>query len=237
MTATIAITEVRRVCRDWAARFARCRGAAERTAFFRDRLPALLSRSDLLAQVLQGVIDGSPAPDLRQATIFENELVLHQDPGGLFSLRLYLYGPGEVTFVHDHVSWGVSGSACGPLAVQRYRRIDDGGSAGHARLKPEAYRLLAPVETETTLPFEQGIHRTGNPGTGTTWMLSAYGPPARHAVMQCFDIETGRVEPVFPPRVRKRRLVEQALRGAAAASATEPMEVGLRVDDSAILSR
>jgi len=236
MIAPTAITEVRRVCREWAATIGRCRGAAERTAFFRDHLPSLLVRADLLAQVLQGVLDGSPAPDLRQATIFENEFVLHQDPGGLFSLRLYLYGPGEVTFVHDHVSWGVSGSASGPLAVQRYRRIDDGSSAGHAGLKAEEYRLLMPTETETSLPFEKGIHRTGNPGAGTTWMLSAYGPPARHAAMQRFDLETGRVEQVFPPRVRKRRLVEQALRGPAA-SATEPMEVGLRVDDSAVLSR
>jgi hypothetical protein len=43
-------------------------------------------------------------------------------------------------------------------------------------------------------------------------MLSVYGPPARRAVMHRFDLETGRVQPLRPPRVHKRLLARQALR-------------------------
>jgi predicted metal-dependent enzyme (double-stranded beta helix superfamily) len=207
-----AMDEVRRVCRGWVSAAGRCGCAEERIDFLRGALPALLARTDLLAGVLEGIVDGRPLPDLRLATVFENEYLLHQDPGGLFSLRLYLYGPGESTFVHDHVTWGVSGSARGPLEVRRYRRTDDGRDPALARLEPAERLLLRPGETEITLPLERGIHRTGNPESGTTWMLSVYGPPARRAVMHRFDLETGRVTPLHPPRVHKRLLAQQALR-------------------------
>jgi len=206
-----AMDEVRRVCRGWAAAAGRCGCAEERMEFFRGALPVLLARTELLAGVLEGIVDGRPLPDLRIATVFENEFLLHQDPAGLFSLRLYLYGPGELTFVHDHVTWGVSGSARGRLEVRRYRRTDDGKDPGRAGLAEADRVVLGPGEIETTLPFEHGIHRTGNPEAGTTWMLSVYGPPARRAVMHRFDPESGRVTPLHPPRVRKRLLAQQAL--------------------------
>jgi hypothetical protein len=206
-----AMDEVRRICRGWAGAAGRCGCAEERIDFFRGALPALLARTELLAGVLEGIADGRPLPDLRLATVFENEYLLHQDPAGLFSLRLYLYGPGELTFVHDHLAWGVSGSARGPLEIVRFRRTDDGSDPGLSRLESTERTTLQPGEIETTLPFERGIHRTGNPQAGTTWMVSVYGPPARRSVMHRFDLETGRVTPLRPPRVHKRLLAQQAL--------------------------
>ncbi|HSV91647.1 MAG TPA: hypothetical protein VLH81_01170 [Desulfobacterales bacterium] len=206
-----AMEEVRRICRGWAAAVGRCGCLEERMEFFRGALPALLGRPELLAGVLEGIVDGRPLPGLRIATVFENEFLLHQDPGGLFSLRLYLYGPGERTFVHDHVTWGVSGSAHGRLEVLRYRRTDDGKDPDRARLEAVERLSLGPGEIETTLPLDRGIHSTGNPEAGTTWMLSVYGPPARRAVMHRFDPETGSVTPLHPPRVHKRLLAQQAL--------------------------
>jgi predicted metal-dependent enzyme (double-stranded beta helix superfamily) len=206
-----AMDEVRRICRGWAATVGRCGCVEERMEFFRGALPALLARTELLAGVLEGIADGRPLPDLRLATVFENEYLLHQDPAGLFSLRLYLYGPGELTFVHDHLAWGVSGSARGPLEIVRFRRTDDGSDPGLARLESTERTTLQPGEIETTLPLERGIHRTGNPEAGITWMVSVYGPPARRSVMHRFDLETGRVTPLHPPRMHKRLLARQAL--------------------------
>jgi hypothetical protein len=233
-----AMDDVQQICREWAHAAGRYGNAEERILFFRESLPGMLARVDLLADVLRGVVAGSPTPDLRQATLFENEFLLHQDPGGLFSLRLYLYGPGECTFVHDHPTWGVSGSAHGRLEVLHYRRTDDGADSDLARLVLDAGRVLLPGDIETTWPFEQGIHRTGNPADGTTWMLSVYGPPARRAVMHRFDLETGRVEKVVPPRVRKRMLAEQALSGVAARpDRAAPLDAKLPSAVSALTSR
>lgn len=181
-------------------------------AFFRDELPSLLADRTLFEGILSGILNGNPHPDLRQETLFDNELVLFRDPGRLFSLRLYIFGPGAHTSVHDHTSWGVSGSAFGQLEVVRYRREDDGSNPDQAQLALSERLDLWPGEIETTLPLDQGIHRTGNPTEGITLMVSVYGTPLRRLYIRRFNLENGSVHRVFPPRFKKKMLAEQALK-------------------------
>jgi len=211
MTTTLLQKQLQMICQTWAAAIKTIGGREGRIAFFEAELPALLVNRPLFEGVLKGILSGSPYPDLRQETLFGNELILYLDPGRMFSLRLYLFGPGEHTSVHDHTSWGVFGSAFGKLEVVRYRREDDGTDPDQAQLSLSRRLVLRPGETETTLPFDQGIHRTGNPGDGTTLMVSVYGTPLRRLYIQRFNLENGRVHRVFPPRIKKRILAEQAL--------------------------
>lgn len=204
------------ICRTWAAAVKRIGDSEGRMAFFRDELPALLVNRGLFEGILSGIQNGNPHPDLRQETLFDNELVLYRDPGRLFSLRLYIFGPGAHTSVHDHISWGVSGSAFGKLEVVRYRREDDGSNSDQAQLALAEPRVLWPGEIETTLPLDQGIHRTGNPTEGATLMVSVYGTPLRRLYIQRFNLENGSVHRVFPPRFKKKMLAEQALKAMAA---------------------
>ncbi len=166
--------------------------------------------------MLKGVLSGHPCPNLRQETLFDNELVLYRDTGRMFSLRLYIFGPGEHTFVHDHVSWGVSAPAFGPIEVLRYQSENGGSAAQQPRLQMSGRSVLRPGETETTLPLGRGIHRTGNPDDGTSLMASVYGPPLRRPFIQRFHLESGRVDRVYPPHLKKRMLVAQALKMMAA---------------------
>jgi len=200
------------ICRTWAAAVKRIGDSEGRMAFLRDELPALLVNRAFFEGILYGIRNGNPHPDLRQETQFDNELVLYRDPGRLFSLRLYIFGPGAHTSVHDHTSWGVSGSAFGPLEVVRYRREDDGSNPDQAQLALAERRVLWPGEIETTLPLHQGIHRTGNPAEGTTLMVSVYGTPLRRLYIQRFNLENGSVHRLFPPRLKKKMLAEQALK-------------------------
>jgi predicted metal-dependent enzyme (double-stranded beta helix superfamily) len=200
------------ICRTWAAAVKRIGDSEGRMAFLRDELPALLVNRAFFEGILSGIRNGNPHPDLRQETQFDNELVLYRDPGRLFSLRLYIFGPGAHTSVHDHTSWGVSGSAFGPLEVVRYRREDDGSNPDQAQLALAERRVLWPGEIETTLPLHQGIHRTGNPAEGTTLMVSVYGTPLRRLYIQRFNLENGSVHRLFPPRLKKKMLAEQALK-------------------------
>jgi hypothetical protein len=204
--------ELTAVCRKWAAAVKRISGSEGRMDFFTDELPPLLANRVLFEGVLSGILKGNPHPDLRSETMFDNELVLYRDPSRLFSLRLYIFGAGEHTAVHDHTSWGVSGSAFGKLEVVRYRREDNGADPDRARLALLGDVVLRPGATEKTLPLDQGIHCTGNPAEGTTLMLSVYGTPLRRLYIQRFNLETGRVHRVFPPRFKKRMLAEQALK-------------------------
>ncbi len=198
--------------RKWAEALKEIGARDRRMEFFRRELPSLLAKGALFERLFAGIVKGVPYPDLRQETMFANELILHRDPGRMFSLRLYIFGPGEFTPLHDHTSWGVSGAAHGQLEVARYRREDDGSDPGRAELTLCGRQVLRPGEVETTLPFDAGIHRTGNPVDGVTLMVSVYGTPLRRLYIQRFNFETGRVRRVFPPRIQKRMLAEEALK-------------------------
>ncbi len=212
MTPSFCKEKIQTLCRKWAAGAAAISERSGRIGFFRDELPALLSERALFEGLFRGIQKGEPYPDLRQETIFANELVLYRDPGRLFSLRLYIFGPGEHTALHDHTSWGVSGSVSGLLEVVHYLRQDDGADPERAQLAVAERRVLQPGETEVTLPLDEGIHRTGSPDDGMTLMVSVYGSPLRRIFIQRFNLETGRVQRVFPPRVQKKMLAEQALK-------------------------
>ena len=203
--------ELQAVCRKWSSELKAIDGWELRSAHIRSELPDLLSRRGLFEGILKGIQAGSPYPDLRQETLFDNELVLFRDPGRLFSLRLYLFGPNEHTPVHDHSSWGVSGPAFGSLEVVRYRREREGPEPDRCVLRVAARRVIRPGEVETTLPFDDGIHRTGNPVDGSTLMVSVYGRPLRRLYIQCFHLDNGHVERRYPPHLKKRMLTLQAL--------------------------
>lgn len=208
--------ELLALCRRWSTEIAPLAAAEERRGYFRRELPGLLGRPALFRDLLGGLRRGGGFPDTRVATMFDNELLLYQDPGRAFSLRMFLFGPGERTPVHDHGAWGVLGSAFGPLEVVRYRL--EPAAAGPGRLAAEAPRVLAPGAIEETLPYDAGIHRTGNPdAAGATIMVNIYGAPGRRPYLRFFDPSTGSETPVYPPRRRKLLLAELALAAMDAA--------------------
>jgi predicted metal-dependent enzyme (double-stranded beta helix superfamily) len=174
-------------------------------------LEDLLRQRTLFATLLSDTAAGGTLLDLRRSTMFDNEILLHADPSRRFSLRLYLYEPGDFTPVHDHNSWGVIGPVSGELEVTNYLRKDDGSLPGHARLVPRGTSRLAPGETESTLPLNAGIHKVGNPTHETLLSVSLYGPPIQREHINGFDLAEQRVYPIYAPKTKKRRLAAQAL--------------------------
>jgi hypothetical protein len=70
---------------------------------------------------------------------------------------------------------------------------------------------LQPGEIELTRPLNDGIHQLGNPGQGTTIMISIYGSPVRRLYINRFDHEHNKVDRLYPPRIKKKMLAAQAL--------------------------
>lgn len=92
----------------------------------------------------------------------------HDAPDGSYSLQIFLWPPGSTTRIHDHSSWGVFCCAIGIPLEERYQRLDDSSRPGHARLKlrwRRAWRIEDGVST--VLPYDEGIHRVGNPSNRT----------------------------------------------------------------------
>jgi len=174
--------------------------------YVRSELPDLLRNKGLFAQILGNLLEGGAYPDLRRSTMFDNELILFTDPSGHFSLRLFLWGSGEYTVVHDHNSWGVIGPVSGVLEVINYRREDDGSQEGYARLEETGRLRCLHGDTAYTLPLNKGIHKIGNPTQDTMASLAMYGKPLPRSYINGFDIESNHVYKILPPKVKKNSL-------------------------------
>ena len=187
------------------------KGRNERIALMRTEMPALLLNHRLLKKIMTDIVKGKRYPDIRQATMFSNEFILYINNQRLYSVRLYIYEPGQYTPVHDHNSWGVYGCVSKEVEVIRYRRQDDETSQGYARLRETDRIMLRPGDTSVVRPLNDGIHQAGNPATDTCVMLSVYGTPIRRLYVNQYDLLQNRVSRLYPPRLRKKRLATQAL--------------------------
>jgi 3-mercaptopropionate dioxygenase len=93
--------------------------------------------------------------------------VLHAEPDGSFSVTAMVWRPGQVTPVHDHVTWCVFGVLQGIEHEELFAL--DGGSlrpAGASDNQPGSVGGFAP-------PGD--IHRVRNTGDGVAISLHVYG--------------------------------------------------------------
>jgi 3-mercaptopropionate dioxygenase len=192
-------------------------GLSERTepedciGFVSRLLPDILFDKRLFREILDGMVRGDDYLEMRYATMFDSEVILYRDPAQLFSIRMFLRGPGEYDPIHDHNSWGVIGPVHGELGVVNYLWEDDGSKEDYARLKETGRHIISPGET-TYVCGSESIHKTGNPTHQTNIQISLYGRSrTKRNYINGFDEATGRVYPIYGPKTRKQRLARQAL--------------------------
>jgi len=95
--------------------------------------------------------------------------LLHTEPDGSFSVQVVVWLPGQVTPVHDHVTWCVFGVLQGTEREELFALGDDGR------------RLVPTGGAENTTGQVSGfappgdIHRVRNSGAGVTISLYVYG--------------------------------------------------------------
>jgi predicted metal-dependent enzyme (double-stranded beta helix superfamily) len=195
----------------WSESIQNYKDMEKRIFFIGKEMPALLLNRQLFKKILTHIVKGQNYPNVRQATMFKNEFVLYIHNKRLFSVRLYIYEPGQYTPIHDHNSWGVYGCVLNTIEVVRYRREDDETKPAYARLHEIERPILQPGETTSVLPLNDGIHRAGNPAGNTSVMLSVYGTPIRRLYVNQYDHLQNRVSKLYPPRLRKKILATQAL--------------------------
>ena len=212
MTATdsSALDRFFRLCRRWSAQMAGLERGPARIRYMRQALPLLLLDRPVVAGVLERIASGDAAFAPARGGLFENEILLYLDPRRVFSIRLYFHEAGSYTPIHDHNSWGISGTPHGALGVIRYRREDDRADKDRVQLKKTRDAVLGPGEVDVVHPLDEGIHQTGSPTGEMNVMISAYGTPVRRLYIRSFDPATGRVFRHFPAKIRQRRLAKEA---------------------------
>jgi len=182
----------------------------ERMAYFQKQLPMLLLDRSTVRSIMASMAQGRPWPDLRQSGLFANEVLLYLDSGRRFSVRVYFHPPRLHTEIHDHTSWGVSGTPLGCLSVIGYTYQGD-ILQGQVDLQRKYDKILSPGEVDLTRPWDDGIHQTGSADDALNVMISVYGRPGRRLYVNCFDARTGKVERTYPPRMLRRMLAREAL--------------------------
>lgn len=196
----------------WSEEIGRIRDTGQHREYFKEELPRFLAEREIITSLLQAIARESSYPDVRSATMFESEIVLYRDPRKLFSVRFYLWGPGEYDPVHDHNSWGVIGTALGTLDVFNYQRLDDGTSEGHAVLQECSRRFIPNGRIYSVFPLNRGIHRTGNASEPAIIQVGIYGGNITgRCYVNVFDLHTGGISRLYLPHVRKRMLAQKAL--------------------------
>lgn len=99
--------------------------------------------------------------------------LIHAEPGGSFSIAAMVWLPGQMTQVHDHVSWCVTGVIQG-TEYEEIFALDGGGGAGDGCLT-ETERRQNPPGAVSGLAPPGDIHRVRNMGDGVAVSMHIYG--------------------------------------------------------------
>ncbi len=95
--------------------------------------------------------------------------ILHVEPDGSFSVTAMVWRPGQITPIHDHVTWCVTAVIQGTEYEELYRLSADG-----RRLTEAGRRQNGPGEVSGFAP-PGDIHRVRNHGADVAISLHVYG--------------------------------------------------------------
>ncbi len=97
--------------------------------------------------------DAYAAPDKQ----YYRQYLLHCDPLERFSVVSFVWGPGQLTPIHDHTVWGLIGMLRGEEISTPYRA----GKGGPLNISGEP-TWLVPGQVEALSPKEGDIHQVRN---------------------------------------------------------------------------
>lgn len=121
-----------------------------------------------------------PHPDHYQ------QYLLHCDPLERFSVTSFVWGPGQLTPVHDHTVWGLIGVLRGAELSERFGRAADG------RLESKGVWRLDAGGIETVSPTIGDIHKVSNAlDDQASISIHVYGANIGAVKRHVFDVDTG----------------------------------------------
>jgi predicted metal-dependent enzyme (double-stranded beta helix superfamily) len=114
------------------------------------------------------------------------QYLLYCDPLERFSIVSFVWGPGQLTPVHDHTVWGLVGVLRGEERARRFERQPDGS------LQAAAWETMHPGDIDVVSPSHGDIHQVSNglkdrPSISIHVYGANIGAVSRHV----FDTQTG----------------------------------------------
>lgn len=119
------------------------------------------------------------------------QFLLYCDPLERFSIVSFVWGPGQLTPVHDHTVWGMVGMMRGLETCEEYSKTGDDSGLKAAEPHP-----LKPGEIDFVSPRIGDIHRVGNAlKDSPSISIHVYGGNIGAINRHIYDPETGDTKP------------------------------------------
>jgi len=117
---------------------------------------------------------------------FYQQFLLYADPLDRLSIVSFVWGPGQKTPIHDHLTWGLVGILRGRERQTTYQRQADGHylSTGSG--------VLLPGQTTAVSPTIGDVHEVANDLTDQVSIsIHVYGANIGRVQRHVFDCQTG----------------------------------------------
>ena len=148
--------------------------------------PELLKQGTGLLATLIEHDDWLPEPFTVPHPEFYRQYLLYADPQERFSVVSFVWGAGQKTPVHDHMTWGLIGMLRGQEIDTHYFKQADG-----SYLRGESH-VLAPGNVCSVSPATHDVHEVANfyPDK-TSISIHVYGGNIGRISRHVFDATTG----------------------------------------------
>ncbi|MDR2165109.1 MAG: cysteine dioxygenase [Zoogloeaceae bacterium] len=114
------------------------------------------------------------------------QYLLYADPLDCLSIVSFVWGPGQTTPVHDHLTWGIVGGLVGEEREVTYRQRSDGGYS------PSGEGVLRPGEVTAVSPTIGDVHSVANNlSDQVSISIHVYGANIGRVRRHVFDPQTG----------------------------------------------
>lgn len=149
----------------------------------------------------------------QSANLFNNEIVIWREPGGAFSLRMFIWSPETDDFIHDHNSFGMIICWFGKLAIDNFMCVNKDAPEENAGLQFKSRQILEVGQTSLVRPYnEDGIHRVSCAEGDIALSLSVYGRriSARDYILR-YDLERKKAARVYHRSWKRKAWAKQML--------------------------
>jgi predicted metal-dependent enzyme (double-stranded beta helix superfamily) len=146
----------------------------------------ILTQGQQLLATLVAKDDWLPELFSRPHPQYYQQYLLYADPLDRLSIVSFVWGPGQKTPVHDHLTWGLVGGLRGRERETTYKKQADGS------FKATGSGILLPGQTTTVSPRIGDVHEVANDlSDQPSISIHVYGRNIGRVQRHVFDAATG----------------------------------------------
>lgn len=121
---------------------------------------------------------------------YYRQYLLYCDPLERFSMVSFVWGPGQMTPIHNHTVWGLVGVLRGQESARRFIEKDDGS------LEAAAWETMFPGDIDVVSPEHGDVHQVANAlADRPSISIHVYGANIGAVERAVFDPLTGQSKP------------------------------------------